>query len=229
MTNTEIIRKAAEAHGFTLAQLDELAHAFNGDLPFHTYAEWKSRGYHVKRGEKAIFAVELWKYTSKPSKAQQDAQAETTEGETPEEAAGHYFKKLSHIFSAAQVERDDAPKASAQGKPAPAPKAGAQDEPAPAKWTRCDFYTLHSDAKGKPAAVLVHGYTDGTYNFYRPDDSKSWHAIHPYCGLSVAQGRNKKAVTEAVTAVSPRVAAAMGNPSETIKRAVKMIHAAQNA
>lgn len=103
MTNSEIIRKAAQLHGFTPDQLAQLETAFGGDLPFHTFAEWKSRGYHVKRGERAIFSVELWKYISKPPKDTAPAQ---TDDDTPPTECGHYFKKLSHIFTLAQVERD---------------------------------------------------------------------------------------------------------------------------
>ncbi|MCM1439683.1 MAG: ArdC family protein [Roseburia sp.] len=109
MTNTQIIYSAALAHGFTADQLAQLAAAFNGDLPFHTFQDWKARGFHVKKGEKALFTADLWKYTSKPTKAQREAAAQAGEGSP--EAAGHYYKKLSHLFSFSQVERDEPPTA----------------------------------------------------------------------------------------------------------------------
>ena len=37
--------------------------AYKGDLPFHTFQDWKSRGYSVKKGEHALFTADLWKYT----------------------------------------------------------------------------------------------------------------------------------------------------------------------
>lgn len=103
MTNTQIIYQAAQAHGFTEEQLTQLMDAYKGDLPFHTVPEWNKRGFSVKAGEKALFTADLWKYTDKPSKAAREALEERGE-EVPEEAAGHYYKKLSHLFSFAQVE-----------------------------------------------------------------------------------------------------------------------------
>ena len=43
MTNSQIIYNAALAHGFTEEQLSQLLDAYKGDLPFHTFQEWKSR------------------------------------------------------------------------------------------------------------------------------------------------------------------------------------------
>lgn len=103
MTNSEIIYKAALSHGFTEDQLLQLLEAYKGDLPFHTFQEWKSRGYSVKKGEHAIFTTDLWKYTSKPSKAMMDAAAQA--GKDAPEEVPHYYKKLSHLFSINQVER----------------------------------------------------------------------------------------------------------------------------
>ena len=102
MTNTQIIYDAAIAHGFTDEQLIQLIEACKGDLPFHTFQEWKSRGYSVKKGEHAIFTALLWRFTNKPSKATiEAAEAAGNEeiGENP-----HYYKKLSHLFAANQVE-----------------------------------------------------------------------------------------------------------------------------
>lgn len=104
MTNSQIIYETAKAHGFTDEQLTQLLDAYNGDLPFHTFQEWSRRGYHVKAGEKALFSADLWKYTDKPGKAARDAAAEA--GEDAPEADGHYYKKLSYLFSFSQVEKD---------------------------------------------------------------------------------------------------------------------------
>ena len=102
MTNSQIIYNAALAHGFTEDQLSQLLDAYKGDLPFHTFQEWKARGYSVKKGEHALFTADLWKLTSKPSKAMIEAAKEA--GKDIPEDAPHYYKKLSHLFSFAQVE-----------------------------------------------------------------------------------------------------------------------------
>lgn len=103
MTNSQIIYNSALAHGFTEDQLIQLLEAYKGDLPFHTFQEWKARGYSVKKGEHAIFTADLWKYTSKPSRAMIEA-AQEAGRDVPEESP-HYYKKLSHLFSFSQVER----------------------------------------------------------------------------------------------------------------------------
>lgn len=102
MTNSQIIYNAALAHGFTEEQLSQLLDAYKGDLPFHTFQEWKARGYSVKKGEHALFTADLWKFTSKPSKAMIEAAKEA--GKDAPEESPHYYKKLSHLFSFSQVE-----------------------------------------------------------------------------------------------------------------------------
>ena len=64
----------------------------------HTFAMWKELGYAVQKGQHAVAAFPIWKYTAK--KAQ---------GETEEEAQerGHCFMKMSHFFSASQVQPID--------------------------------------------------------------------------------------------------------------------------
>ena len=58
----------------------------------HTFAKWKSLGYAVKRGEKAITKLTIWKHTSKVN-------AETQEEETA------MFMKTAAFFSTSQVEK----------------------------------------------------------------------------------------------------------------------------
>ena len=62
----------------------------------HTYAHWKSLGYQVKKGEKAIAQFPVWKYTSK-KKAEEVSEEEA-------QARGYCFMKLSSFFSTKQVE-----------------------------------------------------------------------------------------------------------------------------
>ncbi len=107
MTNNEIIYKALQAKGFSEDQLTQLMQAFRGDLPFHTFAEWKARGYYVRKGEKAFLAVPLWKYTDRPNMAARKAAEEAGEEINPDP---HYYKKMSYIFGFNQVEKAGAKK-----------------------------------------------------------------------------------------------------------------------
>lgn len=58
----------------------------------HTYSKWKSMGYQVKRGSKALFSTMIWKYTSRKNK------------ETDEEESSMFMKK-AHFFGYSQVEK----------------------------------------------------------------------------------------------------------------------------
>ena len=104
MTNTEIIANTLKARGMTDDQLQQLLTAYNEDLPFHTIPEWSRRGYHVKAEEKPLFDCYLWKHTSKPSRAAIEAAQEA--GEDVPENPPHFYKKLSNIYSFAQVEKN---------------------------------------------------------------------------------------------------------------------------
>lgn len=104
MTNTEIITNALKARGMTDDQLSQLLTAYNGDLPFHTIPEWSRRGYHVKADASPLFECDLWKHTSKPSRAAIEAAQEA--GEDVPENSPHFYKKLSYIYSFSQVEKN---------------------------------------------------------------------------------------------------------------------------
>ena len=74
----------------------------------HTFDHWKKEGKSVKLHEKALIECYLWKYTTKPSKAQREA----AEAEGKEAAPDpHYYPTKSHLFSCLQVQ---------DSKPAPA-------------------------------------------------------------------------------------------------------------
>ena len=104
MTNTEIIANALKARGMTDDQVSQLLDAYKGDLPFHTIPEWSRRGYHVKADAAPLFECYLWKHTSKPSRATIEAAQEA--GEEVPEKSPHFYKKLSHIYSFSQVEKN---------------------------------------------------------------------------------------------------------------------------
>lgn len=63
--------------------------------PIHTYQAWKSLGYQVKKGEKAIAKFPIWKYTKKTVKNENNE----------DEDKASMFMKLSAFFTAEQVEK----------------------------------------------------------------------------------------------------------------------------
>ena len=64
--------------------------------PIHTYQRWKSLGYQVKKGEKAVAQFPIWKYTSKKTKDMSE--------EEEAQKSGYCFMKLSSFFRKSQVE-----------------------------------------------------------------------------------------------------------------------------
>ena len=79
----------------------------------HTFDYWKKEGKSVKKGETHLIECYLWKYTTRPSKAQWEA----AEAEGKEAApAPHFYPTKSHLFSCLQVE---------SSKPAPAGRFGS--------------------------------------------------------------------------------------------------------
>lgn len=104
MTNQEIICREAVAHGIITKAAAEAAIMTGADIPLHTYAAWKSRGYQVRKGEKATIKTSLWKRSKGKKKAQDaetDAQQDSTENP---ETAGRFFLATAFLFTAAQVE-----------------------------------------------------------------------------------------------------------------------------
>ena len=104
MTNAEIIKNVSVAAGlFTEAEAAALIMA-TGSLPVHTFQEWKRLGYSVKKGEHAAITTNLWKYTTKPSKANREAAEGMTEAEQ-DAAFGHYYMAAAYLFTVAQVHK----------------------------------------------------------------------------------------------------------------------------
>ena len=56
----------------------------------------------VKKGEKAAFSCQLWRWTDKPNAAARKAAEEAGEEVNPDP---HFYKTLSHLFFIDQVER----------------------------------------------------------------------------------------------------------------------------
>lgn len=64
----------------------------------HSFLRWKEYGYGVKKGEKAVAKVEIWKYAD----AKKKADGVPDEGETEEKE--RIFKKAAFFFASSQVE-----------------------------------------------------------------------------------------------------------------------------
>lgn len=72
------------------------------ELPedIHTFAAWKARGFIVRKGEHAIAAFHVWKYSDR---RRADTENGDTDGE--QENGGRCFLKKSFFFKASQVEK----------------------------------------------------------------------------------------------------------------------------
>jgi hypothetical protein len=79
MSNPEIIASAATLKNF----------AYDGNNLF-TFAEWKSRGYIVQKGQHAFISTKLWKKVTKTDK-------KTGKTET------NFYMVTSHLFNPDQV------------------------------------------------------------------------------------------------------------------------------
>ena len=146
MTNNEIIYSAAIDAGIYTEEQAAAIIASGHMLPLHTFQEWKARGYSVKKGEKAMLHVDLWKFTNKPPKAARE-QAAADGRELDDDP--HYYKKLSHLFHVSQVRRSDgsdagekpaAPEAVNETPAEAAPVEQAASETPAAPLTRSEFH-----------------------------------------------------------------------------------------
>lgn len=105
MTNQEIICREAVAHGLITKAAAEAAILTGAEIPLHTYAAWKSRGYQVRKGEKATIKTSLWKRSKgKKSKETDHADQNTAEAAENTKTSGHFFLATAFLFTAAQVE-----------------------------------------------------------------------------------------------------------------------------
>ena len=96
MTNFQLIANAAIADGLytreeIIAHLEE-----RGELPLHTFAEWKNRGFTVRKGEHAKLTCQIWKPRTKKEAAPED---------DGEKQSGFYLAK-AFFFTEEQVEAE---------------------------------------------------------------------------------------------------------------------------
>ena len=71
------------------------------DEEVHTFAMWKSLGYQVKKGEKALFQTMLWKM--KKGKKQDDNNEEQQDDKEVKKY-NNFFMAKSSLFGRSQVE-----------------------------------------------------------------------------------------------------------------------------
>lgn len=225
----------------------------------HTFDYWKKEGKSVKLHEKALIECYLWKYTTKPSKAQREA----AEAEGKEAAPDpHYYPTKSHLFSCLQVqdskpapagrfsstaeiiaynkklaaERKAAAKAAAEqpaSKPTPEIIPASVADKKPGGWKKCSFYAICTTPQNPTNhAEKRDGYTDGVFNYYALHLGKAtiWYAVHPAYGVSIGPGKNSRnAAKAAAFELLESVAKMEKTPSERLKNCAAMVAAAQNA
>ena len=225
----------------------------------HTFDYWKKEGKSVKLHEKALIECYLWKYTTKPSKAQREA----AEAEGKEAAPDpHYYPTKSHLFSCLQVqdskpapagrfsstaeiiaynkklaaERKAAAKAAAEqpaSKPAPEIIPASVADKKPGSWKKCSFYAVCTTPQNPTShAEKRDGYTDGVFNYYalRLGKATIWYAVHPAYGVSIGPGKNSRnAAKAAAFELLESVAKMEKTPSKRLKNCAAMVAAAQNA
>lgn len=74
------------------------------ELPeaIHTFAAWKSAGYIVRKGEHAIAAFPVWKYTER---RQQQDDGDNADADGDNATGGRMYLRKAFFFKASQVEK----------------------------------------------------------------------------------------------------------------------------
>ncbi len=108
ITNHEIITRArmelleagkigTTGRTFVVELPDGETKTFPEPEEIHTYQHWKTLGYQVRKGEKAIAELMIWKYSQRKTSTEE---TEETSGKS-----GKCFMKRSFFFSAGQVDK----------------------------------------------------------------------------------------------------------------------------
>lgn len=99
MTNLQIIANdAIENNLYTEAEVVALFEKM-GCLPLFTFAEWKKKGYFVRKGEKAKMTSFLWKMKK------EKAQGNDKDGNNVEVDENNFYKVKAFLFDITQVEK----------------------------------------------------------------------------------------------------------------------------
>ena len=94
MTNEQIIFNAQ----IELLNEGKIGVDSNGNLEeIHTFQRWKAKGYRVRKGAKAIIALQIWKVAAKKKQGTNSSDDDTDDDEIK------YFLKKAFFFSASQV------------------------------------------------------------------------------------------------------------------------------
>ena len=98
MTNFEIIASNAIGAGlYTEEQIAQLIET-TGELPLHTFAEWKRKGFSVKKGEHATLTCFIWRWNNKTGTVPMK------DGDDVEVDESHFYKAKAFFFTREQVE-----------------------------------------------------------------------------------------------------------------------------
>lgn len=74
--------------------------------PIHTYNAWKSLGYQVKKGEKAVVKFAVWHWSIKKNgKMEEVENEENTPDLSKEKTKGRCYMRVSAFFTDEQVEK----------------------------------------------------------------------------------------------------------------------------
>lgn len=71
----------------------------------HTFNGWKARGYMVKKGEKSNIKFDIWKYSVKKKKGEEEREDEEKQVIEVSTEKGRMFWKTSYFFTASQVKK----------------------------------------------------------------------------------------------------------------------------
>lgn len=81
---------------------EEVTEIIDEPEEIHTFADWKSRGYFVQKGQKAKAKIMIWNFTSKASK--RVIEARKAAGKEDESAPDpHYYMKEAYFFTKDQT------------------------------------------------------------------------------------------------------------------------------
>lgn len=95
---------AGTGHKTVIEEADGTKKEYELPEEIHTYQKWKSLGYQVKRGSKAVAQFPIWKFiggmkNNKEEEVREDVDVDKNENK------GYCHMKLASFFSSQQVEK----------------------------------------------------------------------------------------------------------------------------
>lgn len=99
MTNMQIIVNSAIEHElYSEAEVEKMFSEL-GFLPLFTFAEWKRKGFAVRKGEKAKMMCYIWKMKKEKTTVPQQS------GDNVEVDERNFYKVKAYFFTQDQVEK----------------------------------------------------------------------------------------------------------------------------